>query len=199
MLIMEITDVQPAGCLWGATQLELLRGLANVLACARAIACAWAGAWSDIADQRVSRQRYGPGDPAVAQDLASREALAIDNARRYERTREKHRERGEFLRGGRPRPDDAAGIHQRYVPAWNATRTGPGSRALDERPGHHRRGRRPRWASTSTNCSIYSVRNKQPSTPSLDPTQVSFGPASGKNSCMLLLFAIRGSDPKAKD
>ena len=61
--MMEITDVEPAAAQWAATPLELLRGLANDLACARAIACTWAGAWGDIANQRVSRQRYGPGDP----------------------------------------------------------------------------------------------------------------------------------------
>jgi GAF domain-containing protein len=96
-LVAEITDVELAATARSAMDFEHLRelGMASYLVVPLLIRGRALGVISLM--YRLSGRRYGPQGLALAEDLADRAALAIDNALLYEETREALRTRDEFL------------------------------------------------------------------------------------------------------
>jgi GAF domain-containing protein len=96
-LITEITDVELAAGVHDSTYLELLRelGMISYMIVPLLVRGQALGVISLI--NGVSGRHYRPEDLALAKDLASRAALAIDNARLYQQTREEVRKRDECL------------------------------------------------------------------------------------------------------
>jgi PAS domain S-box-containing protein len=97
VLLSEVADAQLEGVARSAEQLRLLRAQAPVSAMVVPLVVRGEVIGSITLISSTSGRHYGAADLALAEDLARRAALAVENARLYRRAQEADRRKDEFL------------------------------------------------------------------------------------------------------